>query len=30
MQYKTRYRPLERRGPDGWEYFDPDAEAQAL
>ena len=30
MQYKTRYRPLERRGPDGWEYFNPDAEAQAL
>jgi arginine-tRNA-protein transferase len=27
MQYKTRYRPLERLGPDGWECFDPDAEA---
>jgi arginine-tRNA-protein transferase len=26
MQYKTRYRPLERLGPDGWELFDPDAE----
>ena len=30
MQYKTLYRPLERLGPDGWEYFDPDAEAQVL
>jgi len=26
MHYKTRYRPLERLGPDGWECFDPDAE----
>ena len=26
MQYKTRYQPLERLGPDGWELFDPDAE----
>ncbi len=26
MQYKTRYRPLERLGPDGWELFDPDLE----
>jgi arginyl-tRNA--protein-N-Asp/Glu arginylyltransferase len=26
MQYKTRYRPLERLGPDGWELFNPDAE----
>lgn len=23
MQYKTRYRPLERLGPDGWELFNP-------
>ncbi len=23
MQYKIRYRPLERLGPDGWEQFDP-------
>lgn len=26
MQYKTRYQPLERLGPDGWELFDPDLE----
>lgn len=24
MQYKSRYRPLERLGPDGWEGFNPD------
>jgi arginyl-tRNA--protein-N-Asp/Glu arginylyltransferase len=23
MQYKIRYRPLEKLGPDGWERFDP-------
>ncbi len=23
MQYKTRYRPIERLGPDGWERFAP-------
>ena len=23
MQYKVRYRPMERLGPDGWERFDP-------
>jgi len=23
MQYKTRYRPIERLGPEGWERFDP-------
>lgn len=23
MQYKVRYRPLERLGPDGWEAFEP-------
>ena len=23
MQYKTRYRPLERLGPEGWERFEP-------
>ncbi len=27
MQYKTRYRPLERLGPNGWECFDPEADA---
>jgi len=26
MQYKTRYQPLERLGPDGWELFNPDVE----
>ncbi|WP_420607021.1 arginyltransferase [Novosphingopyxis sp.] len=25
MQYKIRYRPLERLGPDGWERFEPRA-----
>jgi arginine-tRNA-protein transferase len=24
MEYKTRFRPLERLGPDGWSRFDPD------
>ncbi len=23
MQYKVRYRPLEKLGRDGWERFDP-------
>ncbi len=23
MQYKIRYRPMERLGPDGWERFEP-------
>jgi leucyl-tRNA---protein transferase len=23
MQYKVRYRPMERLGPDGWERFEP-------
>jgi arginine-tRNA-protein transferase len=26
MQYKIRYRPMERLGPDGWERFEPPAE----
>ncbi|MEP7349174.1 MAG: arginyltransferase [Sphingorhabdus sp.] len=31
MQYKVRYRPMERLGPDGWERFEPvDATAQAV
>jgi arginine-tRNA-protein transferase len=25
MQYKIRYRPMERLGPDGWERFEPPA-----
>jgi arginine-tRNA-protein transferase len=25
MQYKIRYRPIERLGPDGWERFEPQA-----
>jgi arginine-tRNA-protein transferase len=24
MQYKTRFRPIERLGPGGWQRFDPD------
>ena len=23
MQYKIRYRPMEKLGPDGWERFEP-------
>ncbi len=26
MQYKVRYRPMERLGPDGWERFEPSPE----
>ena len=26
MAYKTRYRPIEVLGPDGWSSFDPDAD----
>jgi leucyl-tRNA---protein transferase len=26
MQYKVRYRPMERLGPDGWERLDPSPE----
>ena len=27
MEYKTKFRPIERLGPDGWHRFDPDAGA---
>jgi arginyl-tRNA--protein-N-Asp/Glu arginylyltransferase len=27
MQYKTRFRPIEKLGPQGWQRFDPDAPA---
>jgi arginine-tRNA-protein transferase len=30
MQYKVRYRPLERLGREGWERFDPDEQADAI
>ena len=30
MQYKVRYRPLERLGRDGWERFDPRDQASAI
>jgi arginyl-tRNA--protein-N-Asp/Glu arginylyltransferase len=30
MQYKVRYRPLERLGREGWERFDPDEQARAI
>ena len=30
MQYKVRYRPLERLGREGWERFDPDEQAHAI
>ena len=30
MQYKVRYRPLERLGREGWERFDPRAQAHAI
>lgn len=29
MQYKIRYRPLERLGPNGWARFDPEAQVEA-
>ncbi len=30
MAYKTRFRPIEVLGPDGWAGFDPDADAVPL
>ena len=30
MQYKVRYRPLERLGREGWERFDPRDQASAI
>ncbi|MDE2563565.1 MAG: arginyltransferase [Sphingomonadales bacterium] len=30
MQYKVRYRPLERLGRDGWERFDPTEQRRAI
>jgi arginine-tRNA-protein transferase len=30
MQYKIRYRPMERLGPDGWERFEPENELATL
>jgi arginine-tRNA-protein transferase len=30
MQYKVRYRPLERLGREGWERFDPRDQARAI
>lgn len=30
MQYKIRYRPLERLGKNGWTRFDPNAQEQAI
>jgi leucyl-tRNA---protein transferase len=30
MQYKIRYRPMERLGPDGWERFEPALEQAAV
>ena len=30
MQYKVRYRPLERLGRDGWTRFEPDEQASAI
>lgn len=30
MQYKVRYRPLERLGRDGWEGFTPEEQASAI
>lgn len=29
MEYKTRFRPIERLGPDGWHRFDPEDGASA-
>jgi arginine-tRNA-protein transferase len=30
MQYKVRYRPMERLGRDGWHGFEPGAQEQAI
>jgi len=30
MQYKVRYRPLEKLGPSGWQRFSPDDQASAI
>ena len=30
MQYKIRYRPLEKLGPNGWERFDPDEQGRLI
>ena len=30
MQYKVRFRPMERLGRDGWERFDPAEQAVAI
>lgn len=30
MQYKVRYRPMERLGRDGWHAFEPDVQARAI
>jgi arginine-tRNA-protein transferase len=30
MQYKVRYRPLERLGRDGWSRFEPEEQASAI
>jgi arginyl-tRNA--protein-N-Asp/Glu arginylyltransferase len=30
MQYKVRYRPLERLGPDGWERMEPEEQEQLI
>ena len=30
MQYKVRYRPMERLGPDGWERFEPAPQMASL
>ena len=30
MQYKVRFRPIERLGPDGWEAFDPTPQIAAM
>jgi hypothetical protein len=30
MQYKVRFRPLEKLGREGWVRFDPDEQASAI
>jgi len=30
MQYKIRYRPLERLGPGGWSRFEEEEQARAI